>query len=203
MVSLKEMIGFEVEAEDGSAGRISDFFLEETDWKVGYAVVSVGGFLSGERWLVSVAELRPTASRAVMTTLRSRAELAAHSPRGLITKEEEGWALSHGDEAPTGDSESQDPQSPWRSFNSILGCRIAASDGGYGVLDDALVDPDRWLIQYFVGRSHAWKKKPSVLIPIAWVKEISPTAETVDVSVSRDALEREPSYKPESHGHPH
>ena len=71
------------------------------------------------------------------------------------------------------------------------------------MLDDALVDPDRWLIQYFVGRSHAWKKKPSVLIPSAWVKEISPTAETVDVSVSRDALEREPSYKPESHGHPH
>ena len=203
MVSLKEMIGFEVKAEDGSVGRIADFLIDESKWEAGYAVVSVGGMLSGEGLLVSLDDLQLAGSGKVLAASRSRLELKAKAPAGEITKADEGKGLS-GDEKPDRPEAfvPDDPNSPWHSLNAMLGRDIAASDGGYGLLDDALVEPVEWRIPYLVGRSNAWKQKPSVLIPTAWVKEIGGAGETINVSVSTAALEREPSFKPASHGRP-
>ncbi len=200
MVSLKELIGFEMQAEDGLAGRISDFFIDERTWTVGYVVVPVGGFLSGERLLIAIDGLVLAGEDRVLTSSHSIAELTAISPKNFVTKAEEGWAAIN-DEGPphTPASYTPEPQSPWRSFNAMLGCNLAASDGGYGSLDDLLVELEQWRIQYFVGRSYSWKKKSTVLIPTAWVAQVSWKGETIDVSVSKEALEREPSYKPASH----
>jgi len=200
MVSLKELLGFEVRADDGVAGSISDFLINERTWAVGYVIVPIGGYLSGERLLIAVDDITLGREDRAIITARSLVELAALSPADLATKAEEGWATVN-DQAPRHipASDMPEPQSPWRSFNMMLGCTIAASDGGYGSLDDLLVDFEEWRIQYFVGRTYKWKKKPSVLIPTAWVEQVSWMDKTVDVSVSREALEREPTYKPASH----
>jgi hypothetical protein len=124
------------------------------------------------------------------------------SPKSLVTKAEEGWAAANDGTTPhTPTGHTPEPQSPWRSFNAMLGSNISASDGDYGSLDDLLMEVGQWRIQYFVGRSFSWKKKPSVLIPTAWVEEASWKGKTIAVSVTKEALEREPSYKPASQTH--
>jgi len=126
--------------------------------------------------------------------------LAALSPGDLVTKSEQGWAAVNG-EMPLEAAANAAPKqhSPWRSLNAMLGCNISASDGVYGSLYDLLAELEQWRIQYFVGRSYSWKKKPSVLIPTAWVEPVSWMAEIVEVSASKEDLEREPSFKPASH----
>lgn len=48
MVSLKQLLGLELRAQDGIAGRVSYYLIDERTWIVGYAAVPVGGILSGE-----------------------------------------------------------------------------------------------------------------------------------------------------------
>jgi hypothetical protein len=175
--------------------------IDARDWTVGYAAVPVGGMLSGEHRCIAVAGL--TRDERALTSSRTLVELDARSPRDLVTEVEEGSTVQ--DEVPPRTPPPNDerkPHSAWRSFKAMLGRKVSASDGVYGSLDDLLVDPERWRIQYFVGRSYAWKKKPSVLIPTAWIEAVDWKGETVDVSVSKEALEREPSYKPSSHSRP-
>lgn len=202
MFGLKELLGFEIQARDDLAGRVSDFLIDERAWTVGYAAVPVGGILSGEHRCIDVVRLTRDAS--ALTSSFTLSELNAMSPRDLVPEAEEGWATAPDQTPPRVPTSEAPPErrSPWRSFKAMLGCDISASDGVYGTLDDLLVDPARWSIQYFVGRSYSWKKKPSVLIPTAWVEQVSSQGATVDVSVSKEALEREPSYKPSSHSRP-
>lgn len=200
MVSLKQLLGLELQAEDGLAGRVSDFLIDERTWIVGYAAVPVGGILSGEHRSIAVDELSLDGKDPALRSSHGLVELAAMSPADLVTKAEEGSAAAN-DETPLHEPARfmPEPHSPWRSFNAMLGCKISASDGVYGSLDDLLVELDEWRIGYFVGRSYSWKKKSSVLIPTAWVEQVSWTDETVEVTASKEALEREPSYKPTSH----
>jgi hypothetical protein len=200
MIGLKELIGFEIRADDGVAGRISDFVIDERTWTVSYAVIPLGGFLSGERHYIAVDGLRLSAQERALTSSHSLFELDAMRPKDLVSKVQEGWAAVYEDAAPhTPAKNAPELQSPWRSLNAMRGGDISALDGVYGSLDDLLLEPGQWRIQYFLGRSYKWKKKPTVLIPTAWVKQVSWKGETVDVSVSKEALEREPSYKPASH----
>ena len=200
MLRLKKLIGMEVQAADGVAGRISDLFIDEKTWMVGYVVVPVGGVLSGERRLIAVGGLTLAGQNRALASPYKLLELDAMSPNDLTTKAEEGWAAVNDDTPPhTPASYTPQPQSRWRSFNAMLGCNVAASDGGYGSLDDMLAALDEWRIQYFVGRSYSWKKKPSILIPTAWVEQVSWKGETINVAVSKETLESEPSYRPDSH----
>ena len=203
MVSLKQLIGLELEAKDGIVGRVSDYLIDERTWTVGYAAVPVGGMFSSDRRSIPVAALHLDGERRAVTSSRNLVELAAMSPVDLVTKDEEGWAEVGVNSAPRPVSFPPEPQSPWRSFKAILGSHISASDGLYGSLQDLLVELDRWNIQYFVGHSYQWKKKSSVLIPTAWVEKVNWMGETVEVAASREALEREPSYKPASHTQAH
>lgn len=200
MLSVKKLLGIEVRAVDGVAGRIADLLIDEERWMVVYAVVPVGGVLSGERRLIAVEGLVLAGQNRVLASPHKLVELDAMSPNDLTTKAEEGWAAVNDDTPPhTPASYTPQPRSRWRSFNAMLGCNVAASDGGYGSLDDMLVELQQWRIQYFVARSYSWKKKPSILIPTAWVEQVSWKGETVNVAVSKDTLEREPSYRPDSH----
>lgn len=200
MIGLKELIGFEVRTEGGPAERISDFLIDERNWTVGYAVTPAGGMISGERRYVAVDGLRFDGEDRALTSPNNRFELGAAAPRDVVSKVEEGWAaLRQGSSSLAAAPDPPKLHSPWQTLKTMLGADIAASDGVYGSLDDLLLEPGQWRVQYFVGRSYAWKKKPSVLIPAAWVKQVSWQGETVEVSVSREALEREPSYKPASH----
>lgn len=195
MIGLRELIGFEVQAADGLVGRVADFLIDERTWRVGYAVAPAGGFLSGERRYITVVGLKLSGQDRTLTSAHTLSELDALAPTDLCSKVEEGWAAARNDSSP----QTPELQSPWRSLNAMRGGDISALDGVYGSLDDLLLESGQWRIQYFVGQSYAWKKKPSVLIPTAWVKQVSWKGETVEVSVSKEALEREPSYKPASH----
>lgn len=51
--SVDEVRGYLVVAPDGDLGKIRDFALEESDWRIRYLIVDTGGWLSQRRVLMS------------------------------------------------------------------------------------------------------------------------------------------------------
>jgi sporulation protein YlmC with PRC-barrel domain len=51
--SAREVIGYDVEAEDGEVGKIDDLLLDDESWTVSYLVVETRGFRPGEKVLIS------------------------------------------------------------------------------------------------------------------------------------------------------
>lgn len=51
--SMREVIGYAIDASDGKIGDVDDFIVEDEDWKVRYLVVDTGALLPGRRVLLS------------------------------------------------------------------------------------------------------------------------------------------------------
>ena len=71
MLSVKDMIGYDVRAEDGDVGKIHDVFFDDATSRVRYVVVDAGGWLSDRNVLLAPAalgELTP-AERTITTAL--------------------------------------------------------------------------------------------------------------------------------------
>lgn len=51
--SISEVSGYELKATDGGVGKLSDFIVETGSWTIRWAVIDTGGWLSGDRFLIS------------------------------------------------------------------------------------------------------------------------------------------------------
>lgn len=51
--SLDSFRNFNIEAEDGSIGRVDDVFIDDADWKVRYLLIDTGQWLPGRKVLIS------------------------------------------------------------------------------------------------------------------------------------------------------
>ena len=50
--AASSLMGFEIQAEDGSLGTVSDFLFDDTTWKIRWMVVDTGHWLTGRKVLV-------------------------------------------------------------------------------------------------------------------------------------------------------
>ena len=55
--SVREVTGYTVEASDGDAGSVTNFFVDTVDWTIRYLVVDTGRWLPGKKVLVAPAWL--------------------------------------------------------------------------------------------------------------------------------------------------
>lgn len=55
--SIKDLIGYPVEAVDGMIGKVSDCLFDDTEWGLRYLVVDAGGWMTREKVLVSPRDL--------------------------------------------------------------------------------------------------------------------------------------------------
>jgi uncharacterized protein YrrD len=69
--SANDILGYKVDAEDGTVGTVHDFFFDDVYWVVRYLVVDTGTWLSGRRVLVSPLSIEGAhwASRSVSVGL--------------------------------------------------------------------------------------------------------------------------------------
>lgn len=73
------------------------------------------------------------------------------------------------------------------------GFHIHAVDGEIGHVDDFLVDEHTWAIRYLVVDTSNWVGGRSVLVAPGAINSVDPVAETIHVSLTRDAIKRSPS----------
>jgi hypothetical protein len=56
--NIKEMHGYNIQADDGEVGKVHDFYFDDKMWVIRYMVADTGGWLSGRRVLISPNDLK-------------------------------------------------------------------------------------------------------------------------------------------------
>jgi hypothetical protein len=57
LISMKNFLGYTVQAKDGEIGEVNDFFFEDDEWATRYMIVETGPWIFGKQVLISVLAL--------------------------------------------------------------------------------------------------------------------------------------------------
>jgi sporulation protein YlmC with PRC-barrel domain len=99
--SVKEVVGYEIEALDGNLGHVEDFIIDEENWTIRYIVVGTKNWWPGKEVLVSPAWITDVnwSERSVKVDLTTDAikDGPEYNSEQAITKEFEESVYSHYD----------------------------------------------------------------------------------------------------------
>jgi sporulation protein YlmC with PRC-barrel domain len=212
-----------IRATDGDIGSVTTVYFDDETWTVRYLVVQTGSWLLGQKVLISPYAIRdnPWADNALAVSL-SREQVKNSPPvdtaRPVSRQHEMAYHLYYGypyywvgpglwgaGEYPLltpGVQERLDQaahqtrmdDSHLRDASAVRGHRILAADGEIGHVDDFLIDDRSWSIRHMVVDTGNWIGGRRVLISPEWVEAISWEGATVQVRLSRDAVEASPDY---------
>jgi uncharacterized protein YrrD len=79
-----------------------------------------------------------------------------------------------------------------QSFKQVTGCRILASDGELGSVQDVYFDDERWVVRYLVVECGGWLSQRKVLIAPYAVALIDVQARAIVVSLTREQVKSSP-----------
>ena len=172
-----DVVGYAIHAKDGTIGRLSEFYFDDSTWAVRYAVVDVGNWLLHRKVLLSHEVLgRPDVDGRYIPTsigmeqVRTSPKIKTDMPVALQHQAElhahYGWDMYWGAEALTGDSNVDTflPQAPvnlggkpfdphLRTTRIVTGHRVIGRDGPIGRVEDFLIDGSNWTIRHLVVRT--------------------------------------------------
>lgn len=224
MIKLSSINGAKIFAKDGDVGRIKDIYFDDRDWAVRYFVADTGGWLTGQRVLLSPLGLDRMANGRITATLTRRQieespSIAEHEP---ISREYErryyayfnwpyywtGQLSTVGAPHPEIDSSAAagargvsigdvEPGEPHlRSAGEVRGYHFHATDGSIGHVEDFLLDETDWIIRYLVVDTKNWWPGKIVLLSPHWISQVDWSRAAVDVRLTRDAIKTAPAYDP-------
>jgi hypothetical protein len=90
------------------------------------------------------------------------------------------------------------PEYHLRSLETVRSFNIEARDGSIGNIDDFIVDPSTWKVQYLVVDTSSWLPGRKVLLAPSWIEKIEPANLAVRIDLNRDTIERSPEYDPDA-----
>tara|TARA_R110002110_G_scaffold66978_2_gene183149 strand:+ start:2651 stop:3400 length:750 start_codon:yes stop_codon:yes gene_type:complete len=82
-----------------------------------------------------------------------------------------------------------------RSASEVTGYRISAVDGELGEVSDFMIDTRSWSIVFVVLDTRRWLPGRTVLLPVAWARDISWADRCFGVDVSVDAIKSAPELQ--------
>jgi hypothetical protein len=221
--SLKEIMGYGLNAEDGDIGRCHDFLLDEQTWTVRYMVADTGKWLPGRKVLISPISLgnpdwreRQFPVRLTRDQIESAPDLDEHAP---VSREYEIWYHKHFQwpyywsgaglwssgihpkslyvsKPDLGDEGPEFDHPHLHSCREVIGYDIGAKDGEIGHVEDFIVDDDIWAIQYAVVATRNWLPGKRVLIPLTRLEQVSWDDRVLTVDLTREAIKDAPEYDP-------
>ena len=222
--SLKDLYGYRVQASDGEAGSVEDFYFDDDGWTVRYVVVDLGGWLQERRVVVSSravgrpdwetkllsAELTkeqlrisPTSAEIIPVSRQGDRMLQAqYAIAARETDKEDRLVPASLPGTPQArirvDGHRLDPH--LRSSKEVLGYRIQAKDGQVGSVEDLIVDDESWSIRYMVvdtgAASLSWLPGKKVLVAPAWIEAVTWEEKKVHVDLSRGTIHDSPGFDP-------
>lgn len=219
LLSLGELQRYRVHAIDGDVGEVVDFFFQRALWTVRWLVVR-----AGERAVVisPVCVWRTDCQDLVVEVDLSRERLAQApglDPERPLSRQEEiqqhqrfGWPFYWGaggrwgpfpyatllGALPLSDTPPDEPAESGhlRRAKELSGCRIIASDGEVGHLDDFIVEDDSWVLRYLVADLLEPPPAKKVLLPTEWIDSLRPAERALQLRLSRRAIEESPAWNP-------
>ncbi len=216
LASLTELRSYRVEGADGEIGRIADLGFREDEWIVRYVVVDMED-LDRQALLLSAYLGNLDRARHTLTADIRREQVANTPPFDRaepLTRQEEqelhnlyGWPVYWWEQeheiTPIGGlwdepvEESENPDEPEEAGPELLFVGdlaevygIQPEGGEVGVLQDVIVEDERWTIPYLV--VHVPPSGRRILLASDYVQMIDVGARSIQVSVPRDAIVHSP-----------
>lgn len=216
-----ELIGYGIQAANGSIGSVGDLLFDDESWTVRWAVVDTGTWLPGRQVLLPPSTLGrpdPTLQRFPVDLTRQKVKDSpdAGTDRPVSRRMEAdlygyyGWApywtAGPGYVPPAGVGgpglgRAHVPPEPTgdthlRSTNEVTGYYIRATDGNIGHAEEFLVEDGSWAIRYMVVDTRNWWPGKAVLIAPQWIREVSWGDRRVFVDLTRQQVKDSPEYDP-------
>ncbi len=201
LTKLIDILGFQIEATDGTIGEVHGFYFDETTWTIRYMVADTRRWLPGKRVLIAPEAFgTPNASVRSFSVNLTRDQVRESPDRSTdlpVSRQWESdlfrhygwtpywelipsgaWPLPLAPEvpsAPDGSSASAhergDPH--LRSVREVRGYSIAGSDNGVGDVADFVAATDQWRILYLMVDTGKWLPGRAVLLPTEWIDEVN------------------------------
>jgi len=219
--SLKELIGYTLQASDGEVGKACDFFFDSAKKRIRYIVVDTAGRLPDRKVLVGTERLKSpdwyNESMAVEMTRNEVEEgpgLASHQPvsqRVEDTTPPSAWVPYWAPYAPSnspypipivvpgGEQETVvaegDPD--LRSIHEVMGYAAEARDGRAGQVEDFIVDDEDWSIAQVIIDTGHWLPGKKVALAAEWVGGFSWSAGEMALDLKKETIQEAPGFDPE------
>ena len=211
--SVREILGWSVEASDGRIGWVRDVYLEDRHWTIRHVVVDTLHGLGGRRVLLppQAIEHVDRARRVLQTPLTGhQVSLGPSSDLDRPVSGQHGldlgryyrfpsYVVSVGAAvvlAPAILDRTLDAHHDrhLRSVRAIRGYHVHATDGDVGRAADFLLENAAWEIGHMVVSVGLWWPTRTVLVPVGWIAEVSWGAGTVEVSLPAEVIRLAPEY---------
>lgn len=205
--STRSLGDYRIQATDGEVGFLDQFYFDDRNWNISYAVVEIGTWLHNKRILLSPTSITSVdeVSKTIQTELtveqiKRSSDVHSHTPLALREPHDYylyfGWPnyLGMGQKGTT--AQRPDPDAHLRSANVVGRYRIIALDGEIGHIDDFLVDDSTWTIRYVVADTRNWWPGKKVLLATDWILWMSWAESNAYVNLTRHRIATAPEYDP-------
>lgn len=226
MWEASKVIGYGIQATNGSIGSLDDLLFDDASWTIRWAVIDTGTWLPGRRVLLPFSNLGApdaTGSRFLVDApseqIRNAPGLDSDAP---VSRQLEAEIYQHYSWPPYWDPthsyplgsvgvgglvnpkpvvdiarESEPTGDPHlRSVNEVTGYHVHARDGDIGHIEDFAIEKDRSAIRYLMVDTRNWWPGKIVLIAPNWLREISWSERKVHIDLSREQIRNSPEYVP-------
>ena len=223
--SLKDLEQYKVSATDGEIGNVVDFFLDDEHWTIRHLIVNTGGLFDGRHVLISPISFRevewsnrrfhlaltidkikdsPSVDTDKPVSRQHERDYYGYygyphywdntGPSGMDIYPELLAVGGHG-EVLAGHADATD-DIHLRSINEVRGYNIQGSDGGFGHVEDFIVDDQTWTVRYLVVGIRNWWFGKKVLISPRWATRVSWEQRKVFINLSRSVIKNSPQWNP-------
>jgi uncharacterized protein YrrD len=222
--SIKELLGYKIQALDGDIGKVHDFYFDDETWIIRYMVADTGSWLSGKKVLIIPSllgqanwetqtfpvslnrdqiekcpdiELDKPVSRQHETRLY---EYYKQAPYWLyLTPQKVGSVPPVPSKLAVSREKKEKPKkhdSHLRSTKEVKGYQIEAKDGEIGHVEDFIIEDVVNVIRYMIIDTKDWLPGKKVLISPEWIERISWGAEKVYIELTREMIKNSPEFDP-------
>ncbi len=220
----KEILGYDLGAEDGRIGECYDFLFDDTSWVIRYIVADTRKWLPGRKVLISPIAIgsadKSTHTLQISLTkdqIRDSPPLDSDAPvsRRYEILFNRYYAWSHywdGDLAwgvhpypqllqqPNGElidelGELPEEKTHLKSVEEVTGYQILATDTDIGHLEDFVVEEETWIIRYLIVDTSNWLPgSKRVIVPTAWVERVDWARSAIIMKIAGTRLRESPEY---------
>lgn len=217
--SIKRMIGYDIQAKDGTIGHVKDFYFDDRTLTLRYLVADTGNWLPGRKVLLSPDSLAtPDWEKMIFpvnldkSTIEESPDIETHKPvsrqREIELYQYFGWkpywemgmqsgAAPYPVPPPEQQGNPEDGhETGLRSADEVIGYHIEASDGDIGHVEDIIIDDENWEIRYLVVDTRNILPGKKVIISRESVESVTWDEKKIKIGLPREKVKNSPEFNP-------
>lgn len=219
---FRTLQGCTVVAPDGDVGTVREFYFEDDGWTVRYLVIAIPGWMRERRILIMPnvldevdAQGGTIAIKFTKQQARMSLPLDSEKPAGRQHEKQlhqyddsdpyqaiKGMAAytrvltpdSDSDAGAAAKNQAKMDRHLLSSNELVTNYTLHAQDTDIGVVEDFILDDEKWTVRYLVVRTRVWFSDKQVLLPFEWIERISLESENIFVNLPSSVIQNAPRY---------